>query len=184
MSEGMFPVVEPGPAPFAGIWTRVESWQAVALWAVFFLACGLLCARLADRATIAYTTATLGLFMLPGLLITPIFEGSEPDTRLERGIMGAMFGIGISGYAAVVMGFRFGWSAKAITLVILGLSAICAAAGQIFKGRIPLGARRWTATDHAILAAMCGVIVAFTAAPTLHVGKLTERGYAYTWLYG
>ncbi|HTW24306.1 MAG TPA: hypothetical protein VMD78_11940 [Candidatus Baltobacteraceae bacterium] len=183
MSENALPAA--GASSNIGYTARISAVPCgVALWVVFAVSCGLLCARLADWATIGYTAATLGLFMLPGVLLTPIFYGGKPGTRTESAIVGAVFGLGLSGYAAIAVGFRYGWSPKAITLAILAISAVCAMAGRLFKGCVSLSARKWTASDHGILAAMCAVAVAFTAIPAMHVGKLTERGYAYTWLYG
>lgn len=186
MNDSVFPPTKQllPAASLAGAPRSVGAGQAMALWILFVLAYGLLCVRLADWTTIAYTAATLVLFALPGVLLTPIFYGNEPGKRLESAIGGAVFGIGLSGYTAVAVGFRIGWSPKAITLAILALSAVCATAGRTFRGRVPLPVRKWTSTDYAILGTMCAVVVAFTAMPALHVGKLTERGYAYTWLYG
>jgi hypothetical protein len=184
MSEGVFPVPGEPPPTTAVAGSPKIMWSVIALWVVFLVGLGLVSTNLADRTAIAYTAATVLLFMLPGLLVTPIFFGKGPGARIESAIVGAIFGLGISGYVAIVVGFRYGWSPKAITLAILALSALCAVAARIFKSRVSLPVRRWTAPEHCILAAMCTVVVAFSALPALHVGKLTPRGYAYTWLYG
>lgn len=185
MSERVFPAPG-GPPPITAVASSPKTviWSAIALWAVCLVGLGVVSANLADRTAIVWTAVTLLLFMLPGLLVTPIFFGNRPGARMESAIVGAIFGLGMSGYVAIVVGFRYGWSPKAIASAILALSALCAGAGRVFKGRVCLPVRSWTGPEHCILAAMCTVVVAFSALPALHVGKLTPRGYAYTWLYG
>lgn len=155
-----------------------------ALWAIFIVALGAFSLRIASPATIFYSALTLALFFLPGLLIAPVFLGGDRDTLTARAIFGASFGVAMSGYVAVVTGFLAGWSPKLIVIAILSLSCVCAVLAHAFKGRFVVPMRRWTAADSAILAGIGTVLVLFTASPAMHVGKLTSRGYAYTWLYG
>lgn len=183
MSENALPVAEVKRTPGATA-KAFEPSFALALWIFAVLGCGLLAAGLGNWASGVYTVATLGLFMLPGFFIVQTFIPDKSSARIERVIVGAVLGLGISGYVALVVGFRCGWSPVLIGSAILALSAFCALAGRIFKGRVDLAPRKWTPLDHSILAAMCLVVVAFTSLPALHVGKLTTRGYAYTWLYG
>jgi hypothetical protein len=163
--------------------TATNVW-VFALWALFLLTFGALAAALGSALAIAYTLGTVLLFALPGVLLMPLFGAEEMGVQLEKTITGAAVGMGISGYTALCVGFRYGWSPKAIAFVIVALSAVCGATGQIFKGRVHWPAREWSAKDYGILAAMWTTVVAFTAIPALEVGKLTERGYAFTWLYG
>ncbi|HTR48121.1 MAG TPA: hypothetical protein VMM16_12120 [Verrucomicrobiae bacterium] len=155
----------------------------VGLWVLFIASFVVLSVCLGTRTDIVYAAVTLVLFMVPGFAILPMF-GTGRGVRLERAVVGAVFGLAISSYATIVAAFRFGWSPKAIVLTIVALSAVCAAVGRILRGGIELPVRKWRRIDYGILGAMSTVVVLFTAAPALHVGKLTERGYAYTWLYG
>ena len=106
----------------------------VGLWVLFIASFVGLVVCLGTWTDIVYTAPTLILFMLPGFAFLPIF-GSGRGVRLERAVVGAAFGLAISGYAAIIAGFRFGWSPKAIVLTIVALSAACAAIGRIFRGR-------------------------------------------------
>lgn len=156
----------------------------IVLWALFLLSLTFLSIGIASYPAIFYSAVTLALFALPGCFITPIFFGTSSELRPVRFIVGALFGITLSSYAAIVVGFRYGWSPKFITLAIAALSCVCALIGRIFRGRLSLPLRPWTTTDHAILAAIGILLVFFFARPALHVGQLTPHGYAYTWLYG
>jgi hypothetical protein len=159
-------------------------------WTVFastllVLAIVVLCIEIAPPAAILYTVATFLLFMLPGILVGPVLFGKGSAWLPERIIFGAIIGIAASGYTAIVVGVLYGWSPKGIVVAILGLSCACAAIGRVFRDHplLPLP-RKWTAADFTILSGMCLVVVLFVASPYLHVGKLTSRGYAYTWLFG
>ncbi len=156
----------------------------ITLWTLFLLALAFLSFVIATPAAIAYTAATVALFSLPGFFFVPILFGNHPGLRPERIIVAALFGIAISSYGAILIGFLYGWRPKAIALAILVLSCVSAAVGRIFRGRIALPARPWTPIDHGILAGLGIVLVLFSASPVLHVGRLTPRGYAFTWLYG
>ena len=156
----------------------------ILLWAVFVLSIGFLSVEIASRAAIVYSAGTLALFTLPGVLLMRAFFGGGPETRIVRAVFGAAVGIAISSYIAVAVGFVHAWSPRTITLAIAGLSAVCAAIGHGIGGRIELPKQNWTRFDWAILAGIGIVVVMFSASPVLHVGKLTSRGYAYTWLYG
>jgi hypothetical protein len=159
-------------------WTVVASTLLVSALAVLSI-------QIAPPAAILYTAAAFLLFMLPGIFISPIFFGKGSGWQPERITFGAVFGIAASGYVAIVVGFLWGWSPTAIVIAILGLSCACAAIARILRNHplLPLP-RKWTATDFTILSGMCLVLVLFVAFPFLHVGKLTSRGYAYTWLFG
>jgi hypothetical protein len=159
-------------------WTVVTSTLLV-------LALAFLSIRIAPPAAILYTVATFLLFMLPGLFIGPMLFGKGSAWLPERIIFGAVIGIAANGYAAIVVGFLYGWSPRAIVIAILGVACACAAIGRIFRDHqvLPLP-RKWTATDFTILSGMCLAVVLFVASPYMHVGKLTSRGYAYTWLFG
>lgn len=156
----------------------------IAVWTFFIASFGLLSVGIANGAAILYTAVTLALFMLPGFLVVPAFFGSDPGVRPLHAIIGAVFGIAVSSYVAIVVGFLYGWSPKAISVAIVGLSGVCAGIGRILRGRLDLRVRKWTGIDWIILAGMGIVLVLFSASPSLHVGKLTSHGYAYTWLYG
>jgi len=186
MSEGMFPIAaSPTQTKETGESLKgISNKLTVGLWSGFLISLVWLCAGLANWTTVAFTAVTISLFVLPGLLIAPVFYGNEPGLRVEQGIVGALFGVCISSYAAIAAGFRYGWSPKTITVAILLLSTACAAVGYRFRGRVKLPQRKWTGIDYQILAGMVTLVVAFSAMPAMHVGKLTPRGYAYTWLYG
>lgn len=187
MSENTLPIVGttcPQACTKAEPSTNIRGRWVTALWTLFIVSLGFLSVGIASRAAILYTAATLVLFMLPGFLVMPAFFGSDPGVRPVRAIIGAVFGIAISSYMAIVIGFLYGWSPKVISLAIVGLSCVCAAVGRIFRGRLHLPVRKWTGIDGSILAGIGIVLVLFSANPSLHVGKLTSHGYAYTWLYG
>lgn len=182
-----FPIVAP-PSPHESSKTHlaasIRSPWVIVLWVLFLLSLGLLSLGIASVAAIAYSAATVVLFALPGFFVVPIFFGNDPGVRPERAIVGAVFGTAISSYVAIVVGYLYGWNPKVIAIAIIGLSCLCALLGRIFRGRLRLPVRNWTAMDHAILAGMGILLVLFTARPALHVGQLTSHGYAYTWLYG
>lgn len=187
MSENSFRIATPTlppeavPSDFSN--SNRVPWVFV-LWALFLVSLALLSIGIASLPVILYSALTLALFALPGYFVTPVFLGTSPGLRPVCLIVGALFGVTISSYAAIVVGFRFGWNPKLISLAIVGLSCLCALFGRSFRGRLCLLLRTWTATDHAILAAIGILLVLFFARPALHVGQLTSHGYAYTWLYG
>jgi len=160
-----------------------SSW-AIGLSALFILSLFLLSLGIASPAAILYTLGTFVLFMLPGLVVMPVFFEDDPGIRMERTVIGGVFGLAISSYTAIVVGFVHGWSPRAIVLALVGLTCACAALGRVFRGRLRLPVRKWTGVDYSIFAGMATLLVLFTAVPSLHVGKLTSHGYAYTWLYG
>jgi hypothetical protein len=157
---------------------------AIALWTTFLLVLGLLGTGLASRADLLYTLGTLGFFTLPGYFVAPLFFGRGPGVRAFNLIVGALIGIALSSYGAIVAGYLYGWSPKAITSAIVGSTVLCAVLGRLFRGRFELQIPTWNCIDSAILAALGIVLLVFTALPALRVGKLTSHGYAYTWLYG
>jgi hypothetical protein len=187
MTESTLRIVAP-PSPTEGaaidISRTLRFPYVVALWTLFLLGLALLSIGIASFTAILYCAAAFSLFALPGLLIAPVFFGTGPEVRFQRAIVGAVFGITISSYAAIVVGFRYGWNPKLISLAIVALSCFCALTGRLFRGRLCLAVRKWTSLDHAILAGLGIVLVFFSALPALHVGQLTSHGYAYTWLYG
>lgn len=156
----------------------------IALWTLFLLSLAFLSIGIASYAAIFSSAITLVLFALPGLFLAPVLVGAAPQVRPIRVILGAVFGITVSSYVAIVIGFCYGWNPKLISLAIVGLTCVCALLGRILRGRLALPIRPWTFTDHAILAALGIFLVLFSARPALHVGQLTSHGYAYTWLYG
>lgn len=187
MSESTLPVVAttyPQASKEAEPSISIPVRWVIAVWAFFIASFGLLSVGIANGAAILYTAVTLALFMLPGFLVVPAFFGSDPGVRPVRAIIGAVVGIAVSSYVAIVVGFLYGWSPKAISVAIVGLSGVCAGIGRILRGRLDLRVRKWTGIDWSILAGMGIVLVLFSASPSLHVGKLTSHGYAYTWLYG
>src|SRR5215813_2925786 len=160
-----------------------EPWVTVP-WAIFLVSSALLSSALASRIAIIYTASAFVLFALPGIFVVRIFFADHPDTRAERTIIGTVFGIAISSYVAILVGFLVGWNVKAISLALIGLCCVCGLLGYRFKGSLQIPARAWTRADYSILAGIGIVLVLFSAIPSLHVGKLTSQGYAYTWLYG
>jgi len=187
MSDGRFCVLEaasPQESAIPETWSSIRVPWVIMLWTLFLLSLGLLCFGIASGAAILYTAATLVLFALPGFFVAPIFFGSDPGVRPESAVIGSVFGIAISSYIAIVIGFLYGWQPKFIALAIMGLACVCAAVRYSVKDRLYLPVRKWTRIDYSILAAMGLVLALFTASPALHVGKLTSHGYAYTWLYG
>jgi len=158
---------------------------AVATATLLVLALAVLSIEIAPPVAILYSVATFMLFVLPGILIGPMFFGRSSAWQPERIIFGALFGIAASSYVAIVVGILYGWVPKVIVIAILAVCCACAAVGRVFRDRPLLPApRRWTATDYTILSGMCLALVLFVASPYLHVGKLTTQGYAYTWLFG
>lgn len=186
MSDSTLPIeiASSHPTSVAGTPDSIDGRLVIALWGAFIISLGALSFRIAGLSTMLYTLATMALFSLPGLLIIPAFMGSGSGNRPPRAILGATFGIALSGYTAVVTSFVAGWSPKSIVISILSLSCICALLSRFLKGRCALPMRGWTRVDSAILAGIGTVLVMFSASPVMHVGKLTARGYAYTWLYG
>ena len=187
MSEHSFHIAAPTlpqKSTATGLSSAIRVPWVIALWALFLLSLALLSISIAGYPAILYSAFTLILFMLPGYFIAPIFFGTSPELRPARAIIGSVFGITISSYTAIVIGFRFGWNPKLITLAIVALSCVCAFFGRVFRNHVSLPIRTWTATDHAILAAIGIFLVLFSARAALHVGQLTSHGYAYTWLYG
>ena len=187
MSENSFRIVPP-TLPKENSATELSSsirvpW-VIAVRALFLLSLALLSIGIASYSGIFYSALTLILFALPGYFITPIFFGISAELRPVRMIVGPVFGIALSSYSAIVIGFRYSWNVKLMTLAIVTLSCICALIGRIFRGRLSLPLRTWTAFDHAILSGIGILLVFLTARPALHVGQLTSHGYAYTWLYG
>jgi len=187
VNEGSYPVVA---TTSSRVGKEAEhSSSGPVLWAIglstlFILSVVLLSVGIATPAALLYTVGTFLLFMLPGVFVMPIFFENDSGICMERTIIGGVFGLAISSYVAVVVGFLHGWSPKALVLAIAGLCGGCAALGRVFRGRLRLRVRQWTGIDYSILAGMATVLVLFTASPFLHVGKLTSHGYAYTWLYG
>lgn len=187
MSENSFRITAPplpGETAATEFSTRLRVPWVISLWGLFLLSFALLSLVIASPAAILYSLATLTLFTLPGYFITPILFGTSPELRPVRFIVGAVFGITISSYAAVIVGFLYGWHPKAIAFAILALACVCAFLGRIFRRHLCLPVRDWTATDHAILAGIGIILVLFTARPALRLGQLTSHGFAYTWLYG
>lgn len=186
MSDSTIPIeiASPQPTSVARTPDNIDRRLVMVLWGAFVISLGALSFRIAGLSTILYTLATLALFSLPGLLIAPVFMGNDSDNWQPRAIIGATFGITLSGYTAVVTSFVAGWSPKWIVASILGLSCICALLSRALKGRCALPTRGWARVDSAILPGIGTVLVLFSTSPVMHVGKLTARGYAYTWLYG
>jgi len=192
MSENSFRIAAPAlpkePAgtesPAAALSSSILVPWVIALWILFLLSLALFSAGIANRAAIFYSMASLALFTLPGYFLTPILFGTSPEVRPIRAIVGALFGITLSSYASIVVGYLDGWNPKFIALAILGLTFVCGSLGRIFRGRLCLPVKQWTAADHAILAGLGILLACITARPALHVGQLTSHGYAYTWLYG
>lgn len=187
MNQNSFPITAP---PLSERTAPSELFRAlpfpwvIVLWTLFLLSLVFLSIGIAGYTAIFYSAVTLMLFALPGPFLAPVLVGGAPELRPIRVILGAVFGITLSSYVAIVMGFRYGWNPKRISLAIVALTLLCALVGRIFRARFGLTLRPWTFTDHAILSALGIFLVLFSARPALHVGQLTSHGYAYTWLYG
>jgi len=186
MGEGTLPIaVAPSRSSSGDVLAReIGLHWVVCAWAAFVLSLVFFSFAVANWNSIFFSAATTILFVLPGILVMPALLGSDRHSFLLRTIVGSVFGTAISSYVAVVTGIVVGWSPKAIGMAIGGLCCICFAIARFFRGNIPLLAREWTRTDSLILGVMSTVVVVFSTLPAMHVGKLTSRGYAYTWLYG
>jgi hypothetical protein len=131
------------------------------------------------------TLATVLLFSLPGLFVGRALFGPITPKRPEGLILGTVFGLTSSEFVVLMSGYVAGW---AVPRLLAGYSlfvvATFLATRSKWKKPVFERLREWEPGDYSILSGMIFVLLVFVAIPFLNFGKLTGRGFAYTWLFG
>jgi hypothetical protein len=148
---------------------------------------GILVLGLTLTSTMALFYSGIGflVFSLPGIALGPAFFGHTGTRHPEWLLFGSILGIGLSGSAALAVGYLSHWSPYRILLAIAILTVLCTGAGILLRHRpfLPLP-RAWDFGDYLMLSGIIVALTAFMAIPLANVGRLTSNGYAYTWLFG
>lgn len=151
----------------------------------FGLLLTVLVSQLATLQGILYVTVTLLLFSLPGYFVGFWLFGFEVRRHPEALIFGTVLGLALSEYVALALGYLLGWSLQVATLALLLLSLVTfGATRRHWTGRLIKRLSPWDKTDYALFLLLAVILVAFVTVPLLNVGKLTQHGYAYAWLFG
>lgn len=162
-----------------------KAWLDILL--VSFLLCsGYLFYHIASFAEIGVFLLSLLIFMLPGLPIGIILFGKDVKANPEAIIFGAAMGISLSCLVSATIGYVIEWNATIILagiILLLAPLSLCA-----IKSNSPLillkNDNKWDISDYLILLLFFIVVILMISTPLLNVGKLTEQGYSYTWLFG
>ncbi len=150
----------------------------------FVSVCWLACV-LCSFKSLLYAFGSFLLFALPGWALGLALFGRQGYRCPEWLICGSALGIGLSGSVAVAVGYLIGWSPGLVIAGLLILTGVCAMVAW-FSWDHPLlpAPRNWEKWEYALLTAIIVVVVVFVAIPFFNIGKLTDNGYAYTWLFG
>ena len=147
--------------------------------------CLVLLAGVATPRAILSTLSTMLVFSLPGVFIGMALFGKPVQTRPESLIFGLAIGLALSEFTVLLLAYVVGWSVPILLIgvLLLALAVACATYRYWHRPLLP-GPQVWSVGDYGILTGMGMFLVAFLALPFINCGKLTDLGYAFTWLFG
>lgn len=153
------------------------------LWAILLIFIFIFCLLCANLNEIASVFSSFFLFCLPGPLFLQITTNLN---RTDVVVFGSAIGLGFSCLFVTLFLFAFGWHIGLIILCLLCVSLILFCINILNKKNtiecfsIP----EWSNEQFLLLAVTLIVVLSAIFLPFINIGKLTEDGYAYTWLIG
>lgn len=158
----------------------------IAGWLLFITYLAWLAIRVGTLSGLFVTTATLFFFAIPGIFVGLTLFGSKVLRNPEGIIFGSVIGLAVSAYCTMAIGYLRGWSVIGMGGAVLVLTCITGAIYGFRTTPSPLQSRirEWTQADFWTLLVMWASVAGFVTYPYLNVGRQTQQGLAYSWLFG
>lgn len=169
------------PVPHSRLWSATP-YILLTTVAIFSAVLSFL---LSPALGVVSTFSAFFLMALPGIFLGMALFGWNVRRQPESLIFGVPFGLMLSGYTALMLGYLGHWSVPFITIALLILTALTSLVAMRHRQSPLLPCLRpWRSADYSVLGSMAIVVLAFVAIPFSRIGQLTPDGYSYTWLFG